>query len=272
MKKRGTVLREPGNDPGLLMIEGQQFKFSLDGIWKSPVLPKSGMTVDVELDPGSQILAITPVADSQLAREQAEVAMAKAKEKGGEMFGKLVAKFGMPNVIAFCLLILGWFFLATVSIQLPPLSKANFTFWQVLGLINASNALQAMNPNGSFSTGIYGLLAVIALLCPFVHYFWKDKRAVLGGVAPLLFMLVVWLMVRSAINNAFGGAAAAGGEMLGDMAKQMQAEVMSAVSLGLGAYVSGLVSLYFAGMAIKKFMAAKNAEPEAAPKSRQAAA
>ena len=36
MTKRGRVLRVPGDTPGLLMVEGQQFRFAADSLWKSP--------------------------------------------------------------------------------------------------------------------------------------------------------------------------------------------------------------------------------------------
>jgi hypothetical protein len=48
-----------------------------------------------------------------------------------------------------------------------------------------------MEGRGSPSAGLYGFLAIVALAGPFLHYFWKDKRAVLAGVLPLLFMLVI---------------------------------------------------------------------------------
>src|SRR5260370_11898024 len=96
MKLRGKVLREPNAGRGLLMVEGQQYKFSLDGVWKSETLPKPGLDVDVDLDQNLQILAITAIPESQIAKEQAEKAMAKAKEKGGELFPKSVAKSAPP--------------------------------------------------------------------------------------------------------------------------------------------------------------------------------
>src|SRR6202040_2176347 len=70
MKKRGKVLRDPRTGPGLLMIEGRQFWFCLEGIWKSEIPPKPGLTVDVKLDHAGRILAITAVSDSQLAEEE----------------------------------------------------------------------------------------------------------------------------------------------------------------------------------------------------------
>jgi len=47
---------------------------------------------------------------------------------------------------------------------------------------------------------------------------------------------------------------------LGDMQRQAQQEMMSAVSLGLGTYLSLLVSLYLAAMGAKQFLLARASE------------
>ena len=63
----------------------------------------------------------------------------------------------------------------------------DFTFWQVLGLLNKRNAIQAIDLRGeSYSVGYYGWLAVVALTGPFLNRVWKDKRALLGGLAPFI--------------------------------------------------------------------------------------
>jgi hypothetical protein len=47
-RKRGKVLREPGTGPGLMIIDGQQFPFSLTDLWQSPQSPRVGMIVEAE--------------------------------------------------------------------------------------------------------------------------------------------------------------------------------------------------------------------------------
>ena len=257
MKKRGKVLRDASVGPGLLIAGGQQYPYALEGIWKSEVPPRPGLVVDVEIDANEQVTSIVAVPESQLAKEQAELALAAAKARGGQLFGQLVAKVGMPSLVAGALLVIGWFFLATVSIQMPFLGKLQYTFYQILGFLGSNNMLEAMDRNGHPSAGFYGFLALLALAGPFVQYFWKDKRACLGGLAPLLFMIFVGLMVRSNIGGAFGN-----GEDAGELGKQLQEEAMKAISIGMGAYTSLLVSLYFAGVGTMKFLAAKGgAEP-----------
>jgi len=250
MAKRGKVLRDVSTGPGLLMVEGQQYQFTLEGVWKSEVAPKPSQVVDVDFDQTGKITSITAVSDSQLAKEQAD----KAKEKGKEIWGSIVAKVGLPNLVAGAVLFIGWFWLTTVSVNVPFGGKLEFTFWQVLGYLNASNILDVMERNGHGSAGIYGFFALVCLAAPFVQYFWKDKRAALGGILPLLFMILVAVMVNHSLSTAMGGDASGA---YADMQKEAQDEMMKAISLGFGAYLSILAGLYFAAIGVKNFLAAK---------------
>jgi hypothetical protein len=97
-KKRGKVLRNPRSGPGLLIIEGQQHRFFHNHAWKSEVPPKPGVAVDVMLDHEGQVLAITAVSDSQLAKERAQPShMAMAKTAGVNILRKIAARFGTPS-------------------------------------------------------------------------------------------------------------------------------------------------------------------------------
>ncbi len=100
-------------------------------------------------------------------------------------------------------------------------------------------------------------------------YFWKDQRASLGGLLPLLFMFMAAIMLRSSLNSSLGGDVSG---PLGDMARQMREEAMKAVSLGFGSYLSALACLYFAGVAVKKFSLARGLATQAPAGSKQVAA
>jgi hypothetical protein len=261
MTKRGKVLRDPYAGPGLLMVDGQQYSFGLEGVWRSEVPAKPGLVVDVEFDPAAKITGITAVPEAQLAKEQAQLALDAARNKGGELFGKLVAKVGMPNLVTGAVIAISWVWLTAVSISLP-FGKMEFTFWQILGFLNTNNIMDVMERNGHPSAGIYGLFALICLAGPFIHFFWKDKRAVLGGLLPLAFMVIVGIMVRSSLTNAMGGAASG---PYADVQNQAQQEIMKAISMGMGTYLSLAASLYFAGVAAKGYLAAKATETSAVP-------
>ena len=270
MTKRGKVLRDTTSGPGLLMMEGQQCRFSLEGEWKSEAPPKPGLVVDVELDASGKVQGITVVPDLQLAREQAEAAMALARHKGRNA-ASLVARIGMPSLAAAGLLAAAWFFLTAASIQVPFPGKLEFTLWQILGFLNAGRVPELPDRSSSPSAGLYGLAAAVALAGPFIHLLWKDKRALLGGLLPLAFMVIIGIAVRSNIHGALGGGLVYEGSYA-DLGKQTHDETMKAVSLGLGTYLSTLASLYFAFTSAKNFLVATASEGEGLESTQRKAA
>ncbi len=263
MSKRGTIMRDPSAGPGLVMVQGQQYQFALEGIWRSETLPKPGLVVDVDIDPVGQVTAMTPVPETRLAREQADAALEFARTKGTALASGLVHRFGVPRLLVAALLLVGWFFLSTVSVDAAFLGKLKVSFWQVLGLLNADSPMDMLaGGRGGPSAGLYGLIALVCLAGPFLSHFWKDSRAHLGGVLPLAFMVVVALLVSHTLSSALAGAGNAVGfgvgaeyeSMYADMQRQAKAEAMKAVSIGAGAYLSVLASLYFAAIGVKGFL------------------
>jgi hypothetical protein len=257
MTKRGKILRDTSAGNGLIVVDGQQYPFMLEGTWRSEVPPAVGMTVDAEFNDAGQLVSLIVVQDSQLTKEQAQAALMAAKGKGAEMFSGIVAKVGAVNLIAAGFLIIGWIFLSAVSIK-SPAGDISFTFWQLLGFLNASNALDLLMQagTGSSSSGLYGFVAFLCLLGPFVRYVWKDKNAVLGGLLPLLFMLIVGLIAHGKLNSAMG-VSAPGVDPNDPMVKEMTQQVTSAISIGVGIYLSAIVCLYFAARAVMDFMGVK---------------
>jgi len=260
MLKRGKILRDTSLGDGLLAIEGRQYPFRLDGRWKSDVAPKTDMVVEVAFSGADEVASITAVTDTQLAREQAELALSAVKEKSALLASGVVARFGVELLAAMALLLLGWFVLNTISIQLSSSYGIGISFWQTLAVINSpSGVMNAFGAGGGNGGGIYSALA---LLAPF---FWKDPRAHLGGVLPLLCMALVAAMIYSGIQDgikqaqiaasSFGGLQAQ--QMIADMTAGMVAQAIKAISIGAGGYLSLLASLYLAAKGVIKFLAAK---------------
>jgi hypothetical protein len=280
--RRGKVLRDTSSGPGLLMVEGQQYPFTLEGVWRSETPPKPGLVVNVDIDPSGLVTAVMAVPESQLAKEQAEVAMAAAKEKGAAVAAGLVAKFGIPHLVAGGLLLFGWMYFATVTVDAAIFGKFEFTFWDVLGFLNARNILEVLGAGGRApSAGMYGFFAIVCLAGPFVPFFWKSRRAHLGALLPLLLMIFVGITVSSRIDSAFNDGGSAGNalaprgsiaQMQAEAQRQARQEMMKAVSLGLGAYLSVIASLYFAATGAKRFLVANASEAPAFRKSKTAAA
>jgi hypothetical protein len=99
MNKRGKILRDPRTGPGLLIIEGRQYWFGLDGVWKSDLPAAQGLAVNVSFDRTGKILAITAAADFHIAEGRASRSLHTAKAAGVTILRKIAAKCGMPNLL-----------------------------------------------------------------------------------------------------------------------------------------------------------------------------
>ena len=264
MTHRGKILRDTNAGPGLLSSGGNQHPFTLEAHWKTDQPPRVGMVVDASFDSAGSLATVVPVAESQLAKEQAELAVQAARARGGALAADMTARFGLPTLVALGALVVGWFFLNTVAIQISSQYGTGLTFWKLLGVLNSpAGLLEGLGGSGG-SSGIYGFLCVVALLGPLAPQVWKDKRAHLGALLPLAFMLLVALMIYLGISDGlkqaqgaagmFGGAQAAQMAEIGNMMLQ---KAMSAISIGLGGYLALLASLYLAYRGAIQFLAAK---------------
>lgn len=265
MNIRGKILRDTNAGPGLLSIALQQVPFTLEQHWKSDVPPKVGAVVDVERDAAGAVLTVVPVAEAQLAREQAEQAMLAARAKGGALAAGLTARFGLPTLIAMTALLVGWFFLNTVWVQMSQQYGVGMSFWKILGVINTPGGLMTGLGGADGSAGLYGFFCLVALAAPLAAYFWNDRRAHLGGLLPLLFMVLVgWMIykgVSDGMRHAQGVAGMLGSAETGRMMENMGSEMLSAalrsISMGAGVYVAVLASLFLAARGLIKFLASK---------------
>lgn len=194
--------------------------------------------------------------------------MQAAKAKGGELAAGLTARFGVPTLVAMAALIAGWFFLNTVAIQISAEYGIGLTLWKILAIANSPSGLVAgLSAMGgiSGSAGIYGFACIVALIAPLAPQFWNDKRAHLGGLLPLAFMLLIgvtlYLGISDGMKQAQGMASAWGGAQAARMASsvgnEMMREAMRAISFGAGGYLALGASLYLAARSTVKFLAAK---------------
>ncbi|MFZ6849185.1 hypothetical protein [Undibacterium sp. RuRC25W] len=268
MKKRGRIMRDTNNGPGLIGCAGDQFEFQLEGVWKSETAPVINSVVEFDVDDTKKVIAISVISESQLAKEQADKALQAAKETGTVALHQLVSRVGMPVLVATAVLAISWFFLSTMTVQASQYLTAKITFWKLLTILNLGSGgmLQALESGGGNDTGLYGFLVFVSLVGPFVYQIWKDPKAHLGNCLPLLMMLFVVLSfylgiedgIKSSqqISSALGGGAQATQMMNGMMAEMMKA-AMGAIHVGVGAYLSVLSSLYLAFVGITRFLAAK---------------
>lgn len=252
MAKRGKVLRDPHMGPGLLMVEGKQYPFLMEGLWRSDVPAKPGLVVSVDFDPQGNLYSIT--AEPQVQPVEQQNGSTTARNFGSALSQGWIWLSGTPaQLAATALLMVSWYSFTAVSIHLASFGRADLTFWQLLGYLNAGNlSPQISDVVTNPDPGLLGFAAILVLAGPFLHFFWNGRRSSFGGFLPLVFMIVAGSMIGAQLHSSLmsqfiGGYAAA----------QVQAQhgIWNGMSLGVGAYVSVSLGMYFAVLGVMRFVA-----------------
>jgi hypothetical protein len=241
-RTRGTIIKVPDATPGLLIVNGQQLPFSLEGRWRSPVAPATNMAVDVELDAAGAVASVAVVDAQQIARERLEQFGGVAQQQGkvaAEMarqgVGALAARMGTPPLVAAVAIWVAWFFLPAVSITFFTESRS-FTFWEILGL-NLQNPFNLIG-----SHGLFGLLGLLAIAAPFARPFVSHRKAPWLNALPLGFVVLAVARLVYDINRAAGNAGA--NREVGEFVREL-------ISLGSGAYVLIIAGAFLAFRAFR---------------------
>jgi len=234
LKTRATIIKLPDTTPGVLSVNGEQIPFRIEQMWKSATAPAINMVVEIEFDPSRSITAIRAVDAQQLAQEKFEhlsgVAQARGKDAAGlasRGAGALAAGMGKSTLIAAVALWIAWFWLPALSFDTQMFQKS-LTFWQLLGIDIQDLLLQ--------SHGLFSLIGLAAIMAPFAAPFVRHSRARTLYAAPLVYLILALLEIRSKISG-----------IVGDL-KEVQAEHL--LSVGFGAYVLLLASLLLAAKAV----------------------
>jgi len=69
MRARGKILRALGAGPGLLIIDGRQYRFSA-AEWRSAAVPAPGMEVEAALDRSDRVTEIVWTPEASVERER----------------------------------------------------------------------------------------------------------------------------------------------------------------------------------------------------------
>lgn len=252
---RGTILRDTQAGPGLLSVGGRQLPFTLEQHWRSERPPTVGARVDAQLN-GDVLTAVTLVDDAQIAREMAAQAAGQLSAQGQQLWGRAVAEFGKAPLAALVALWLGWFGFSWISVRIIGTQTVSFSFWDMVKMLSADNVLEAMQYKQG-SLGFWSLVALVCALAPLLPLVWRDRRASCGLAAPLLFMLLqagrLYWGIQSAaseMQKQMGGLGSQIGRAMQDMSSQMLAEMLKAISLGLGLYASLTAALVLAFFAL----------------------
>ena len=248
MAKRGKVLRDPHMGPGLLMVEGKQYPFLMEGLWMSKVPAKPGLVVNVDFDSQGNLHSITAVPQAQLDQEQDELAR---DNSNGVFEGWASGESGLVRAAVAGGLVVSWLLLTAVSIHLPLMGELDFTFWQVLGYLNAGNSLQSLGVSSNPDSGALGFLGILVLAGPFLPYLWKDSRAWLGGLLPLSFMTLIGGRIAERIHALLASQT---NWPYPPVQTNPGHGIFSVLSIGFGTYLSASLAIYLAVLSTKQFM------------------
>ena len=253
---RGTIIKVPDSTPGLVIVNGAQKSFTLEGVWRAPVAPAANMTVDVELNASGAVAGITAVDSQQLAKEKFEQLGGLAEKHGKEAaeiakqgVGALATRMGMSALVATVVLWVAWFFLPAVNLDFFLLNRS-FTFWEYL----AMSLNNPQSPTGS--RGILGLLGLLCIVAPVARPFVQHAKAKYLNAAPLAFILVAPLMIYWRLAGGIGGSSAEP-QTLAELQAGVQREAAKAMldSLSIswfGAIVLVIPAAFLAMKAFKK--------------------
>ena len=87
MRVRGKILRALSEDPGLLIVNGRQYRFS-SAEWRSAAAPSPGMDVEAALDSSDRVTEIVMAPEGLIGRKPLarilEWLSAQGERNGGE--------------------------------------------------------------------------------------------------------------------------------------------------------------------------------------------
>jgi hypothetical protein len=242
---RGTIIKTPDSSSGLLVVDGQQKSFTLEGVWKSPVAPAINMAVNVEFDHAGFIAGLTAIDPQQAAREKlgqiGGVAQEHGKvavEKARQGVGALAVRMGKATLVAATLFWIAWFFTPalTISEGISNVSKS-FTFWDLVGLDPNTNIVTS-----PASHGLFGLLGLLAIAAPFASPLIRNRKAKYLYAMPLGYLVIAIFVIWSDFNAFFR-------HIGGSVAEAMK---WLSFSFGYGAFVIVIASLFLATRVLKQ--------------------
>lgn len=261
--QRGTVLEVPGGErPGLLFVDGRQVPFKLAGVWSSGVAPAVNQTVLVDLDDAGAVVRIVVLDAQTLAKEKLGQFTSVAGEQGQqaaaqgkEALGRVRARMGTLLMVLSALLIIAWFFLPAIEINIGFGVAKSFTVSDLLGI-------HLSQDGGNSRFGFLSFLGLLAVFAPWAAPWLKARWAPLLNAAPLaLFAAAVldlkWQvhgMVQQAITAAGQWGGAQGQAAAQGMADQMVARLEGAMSPGIGLWLVVLLGVALAVIGVWRFL------------------
>jgi hypothetical protein len=226
-----------------MTIEGTQYTFLLEGMWRSEVPPRTGMLVDVAFDPAGAPEMVYAVSEGQVAKEQAQRALTGVLKQGESMKGSFKSRFGAVTILAEVVMLACFLLLPNMQMG-NAWAQRKVNGWDAIGL----------DPN-TMMTNDHGLLSLLAVLClfaplavPFVKQAWSRWLY----AAPFAFAILAVGAISTAIHNIGQHAAGTIGGALGsEAAREVGRQMSGMFSMSFGAYGVLLSSIYLLTRAFK---------------------
>ncbi len=254
MATRGTIIKTPDATPGLVMVNGAQKSFTLEGVWRSQVAPATNMTVDVEMDEGGAVTGITAVDSQKLAKEKFDQIGSIAQQQGKEAaeiakqgVGALATRMGTAALVATVIVWVAWFFLPFAKIEFFLLNRT-LTLWDFLAL----DMTNPQSPTGS--RGFLGVLGMLCLVAPVARPFVQHARARFLNAAPLAFVLVGYLLVYLRFSGGAGDVDenATLAEMAAGIQREAAKALLESMSISAAAIVLVGAAAYLAFLGLRE--------------------
>lgn len=281
--RRGRVLKDTAHGDGIISIDGQQHRFTLEQHWRSDIAPSANMVVDCEFDDQNVLQTVRRVSDEQIAKEKAAQlsndAMAGAKAIGGRLLGEA----GTPAVVAFFAFLIGGLALSALTVKIEfgiQVAALHFGFYKIpcfTDLMSESAASGGALANllaGSRSTAEcsttsgYSLVFLIAALLPLLPHFYKQKKeAWLAYAAPAALVLYIcgttYYYIHSQISEAREAQERVASQfgMMGGSENSAGSMAAKMYSIDFGLYIVIAAALVLAFIGIKKYLAESGKKP-----------
>lgn len=231
---RGTILAYDGaTGKGIVSASGEKFPFDI-AQWSSDHVPKVGAAVDVARgDDGG--VTITPVAAAADMVSKINVAAVTGfiQRDAKEM----AVKVGLPVIAAYLV-----FFFGSIIFKMGELKFVNFgqvivldaTYFQIIGF-----------------SGFLRLLFILSLLSIAVPYFWKDSRAWLAYIMPLVVLILSPMFAGSSRLEPHLNELAR--EKVGSAASYLLKTEPTSAGFSFGFYLMIAAAIYLAWLGFRRF-------------------
>ncbi len=206
---RGTVIKVPDATPGILVVSGKQYLFTLESVWKSAMAPSPNQPVAIELDSAGGLSAITVIDPQQVAKERLGELGTVAQARGRELIEQLrpvlaamTARMGAVTLGAAVLVWIASYWLPAGGLAGGESAWGSYSFRTLLGT-DLGDPGSLASPG--HARGLLRFLAFVAIAVPFTVPFIRSTWSRYLNAAPFAAVLVGWLVIHENVVKSFGG-------------------------------------------------------------------